>query len=612
MDVLLYLTGVLFLGVAAQWLAWRLRLPAILLLLICGFAAGAITNPIELFGEDLLYPLVSLAVAVVLFEGGLSLRLADLHDAGTVVLRLVTVGVFVTWVLGGFAAWLLLGFDPLMATLVGAILSLTGPTVIVPLLQQVRPSRRVGSIAKWEGIVIDPVAATLALLVFEVVRTQEFNFSASVMQLFLTALVGGGVGIVAAAVTVELLRRFLIPDFLQNAYQLAAVVGAFTVSNQIQHESGLVAVTVFGVALANQRSATIKHLLEFKEHLRVLLISTLFVVLASLVDLRLLFSVGLAQLLFLLALLVIRPLAVLAATVGSPVPWRERAFLAWLAPRGIVSATVASLFAVQLTALADSGAIPAQLAVQARQLAPVTFFVIVSTVVIYGLTAAWVARQLGVAEPAPQGLLFVGAEPFSRAMGEVLAAEGVVVSFVDTNRRNIAAARLAGLPAHCASILSDYVLDEIDLGGIGRLLAMTGSTEVNTLATLEFAHIFGRSAVYQLPVGPAQSRRQDTLPAHLRARPLFAEGVTYTRLVELHGDGATIKKTKLSAEFTFADFQRMYGDSALVLFVIEPQGKLTIVSADQPLAPAIGSNLISLVSPESVPRREDNAASINQ
>lgn len=597
MDVLVYVTGVLVLGVGAQWIAWRLQVPSILLLLVCGFVAGAVTNPLELVGENLLYPLVSLAVAVVLFEGGLSLRFRDLQDVGSVVLRLVTVGVLLTWGLAGLAAWLCLGFDPLMAALAGAILSLTGPTVIIPMLQQIRPSRRVGSIAKWEAIVIDPVAATLAVLTYEVVRTQEFNLSGSASQLELTALVGGVVGLGSAAITVQLLRRYLIPDFLQNAYQLAAVVAAFTLSNELQPESGLVAVTVFGVALANQRSATVKHLMEFKEHLRVLLISTLFVVLASLVDPRLLFSLGPMHLLFLVTLLLIRPIAVWVATVGSRVTWAERVLLSCLAPRGIVSATVASLFAVQLAALADTGDLPASVGWQARQLAPLTFFVIVSTVVIYGIAAPWIARRLGLAEVNRQGLLIVGAEPFARAIGAALVAERIPVTFVDTNRRNIAACRLAGLSGHCANILSDYAQEEIDFSAIGRLLAMTGSTEVNTLATLEFAHVFGRSGVYQLRVSGELVKRDEPLPAHLRARPLFGGDVSYARLVEAFSEGSTVKKTKLSEEFTLADYVAQYGAQAMILFVLEPNGLLRIVSEDQATIAPAGSCLISLVSP---------------
>ena len=542
---LLYFTSVLFLGVLAQWLAWRLRLPAILLLLGFGFLSGPLVNPAELIGTQLVYPIVSLSVAVVLFEGGLSLRLPDVREVRNVIVRLVTLGVLVTWVLATLAAVWTLGFNWPLATLLGAIVALTGPTVIIPLLQHVRPTRRVGAVAKWEGIVIDPVAATLAVLVLEVIRSDQMGAALpnTFWRLLVMTATGLLVGLTITYISVQVLRRYWIPDYLQNSFLLTAVVGAFALSNHLQSESGLIAVTLFGILLANQKSATIKHLVEFKENLRVLLISSLFIVLASMMGLDELRTLGWREVLFVGALLLIRPLAVFAAAVGSALNWRERAFLSCLAPRGIVAATVASLFALELSQHSPD------LASQASRLVPVVFAVIVGTVVIYGLASGPLARRLGIAEPNPQGVLFVGAEPFVRLAAAALHSENFPVLLVDTNHRNIAAARMANLPSRCASILSEYVRDEIDLGGIGRLLAMTGSTEVNTLATMEFATLFGRSEVYQLPVAAVSTRRQEPVASHHRARPLFGDKATFALLAERVAHGALVKKTRLSSEF---------------------------------------------------------------
>ncbi len=595
-TVLLYLALVLALGSIAQWLAWRLRLPAILLLLIFGFAAGAVYDTTSLIPETLLFPAVSLAVAVILFEGGLSLRLGELKEGGPVILRLVTVGALLTWLLAGLAAWWILGLEPMMAALVGAILTVTGPTVIGPLLQHVRPVKRVGTIAKWEGIVIDPVGATLAVLVFEAI--QGATVGDTVGRLLLTAGGGLAMGLVVAGLVIWLLKHHWIPDFLESVILLAFVVGAYATSARLMTESaGLIAVTVFGMALANQRWVTVQHLIEFKEILRVLLISTLFILLASLRELDDLVGLGWPALAFLLALLAIRLIAVFGACVGSKLTLREQLFLAWMAPRGIVAAAIASLFALEMKSEHLAEHLPAAITADAARLVPITFLVIVGTVVVYGLTAAPLARRLKLADPDPQGVLFVGAEPLARAMALMLGAEGYQVFMVDTNHRNISAARMAGLPCLCGGILSEYVHEMLDLGGIGRLLAMTSSSEVNTLATREFDHIFGRAGVYQFPPPPVASKRQEEISQHLRARPLFDPKATYLSLEERFAEGAIVKKTAITDEFTYDDFRALYGNTAMPLFLIEPSGALTVCTADKKPAPQSGQAVIALVDP---------------
>jgi len=284
----LYLAGVLGLGVFAQWLAWRLQLPAIVLLLAFGFNLGVLFGPPEQYiGSEALLPLVSLAVGVILFEGGLSLQFREIRQTGGVVARLVTMGLLVTWGGAALGAHYLMGFSWPMATLLGALLTVSGPTVIVPLLRQVKPTGRMGSVMKWEGIVNDPIGAVLAALVFEVVAHGVNNHVASDSMWLLgkVAVVGLGIGAASAWVVVQLLKRYWLPDFLQIPVILAIVVFVFAISNQIQNESGLVTVTALGVLLANQRTVTVRHVIEFKENLRTLLISVLFIVLSSRVQL---------------------------------------------------------------------------------------------------------------------------------------------------------------------------------------------------------------------------------------------------------------------------------------------------------------------------------------
>jgi NhaP-type Na+/H+ or K+/H+ antiporter len=587
---LAYLPALLALGIGAQWLAWRARLPAILVLLIFGFAVGQFADPDVLFGQELLFSVVSLSVAVILFEGGLSLRIGELRETGRAVFGLITVGILMTWLLTALAAWLLLGFDPGMASLAGAILVVSGPTVIVPLLRHVRPVRHVGSIVKWEGIVNDPIGAVLAVLVFGAVSesTAAAGFQEVVVGMLAglaaTALVGGTIAVVVACILVQMLKRYWVPDFLQNVVFLAAVVSAFTVSNQLRPESGLVAVTVLGIILANQKAARIKHVVEFKENLRVLLISVLFIVLASRLQLDELTRLGVWGFVFLGALLlVVRPAAVFLATLGAGLRLRERLFLAWIAPRGIVAAAVALVFALE--------------AEHAEELVPVTFLVIVGTVTVYGLTAAPLARWLKVADPNPQGILFAGAAPFVQAIAVAVKQQGHHVLLVDTNYGNIAAARMKGLPTCWANVLSEYVREELDLGGIGRLMAMTPNDVVNTMVAQQFTEFFGRAEVYRLAVkGTEADRKEPGWQDHL-GRVLFDAEVGYGRLAGRLAAGAVVKATSLSDEFDYQAFCELYGDSAVVLFVVQETGELTVSTVDNPMTARPGQTLISLVDP---------------
>ena len=590
-HLLIQLTGVIVLGIGASWLSWRFRLPSILLLLVVGFLAGPVTgllDPDALLGE-LLFPVVSLSVAVILFEGGLSLDVAELRDIGRVLRNLITIGVLVTWVGATLLARALLGFDWGLATLLGAILVVTGPTVIVPLMRHVRPSPRVGSAIKWEGIVNDPVGAILAVLVFEIIIAGGLEFSVDTAAVVLKA-VGSGVilGFAGAALLVIALKRYWIPDFLQNPGALAVALAVFAVANLLQEESGLLAVTVMGSALASQKLVSVRHIVEFKENLRVLLISILFIILAARLPLSALLETGASGLLFLGGLiLLVRPATVALATLGTRLNWRERCFLGSMAPRGIVAAAVSSIFALELV---QSGY------QSAEQLIPITFLVIVGTVLVYGVAAAPVARWLRVASPDPQGLLIVGADPWIRSLARALREQGVEVLLVDSNWSHVAAARQSGLQAHFGNVLDEQAMDALDLDGIGRLLALTSNDEVNALAALHFGEVFGRERVYQLaPVGSASSEGDRTIPQHLRGRYLFAPEATHDAITQRFEAGAVLKQNTLRPAFTYEDFRERYGTSALPLFIVREQGQLSVVAAADSINPKPGQTLISLV-----------------
>jgi NhaP-type Na+/H+ or K+/H+ antiporter len=589
-QILIAIASIVSLGIAAEWLAWRIRLPSILVLLLFGFLAGPLSgflNPDEVLG-GMLFPVVSISVAVILFEGGASLRLQDLRRIGGTVRNLVTLGALLSWLLGAAAAYIILDAGVAAALLLGAILVVTGPTVIIPLLRHVRPIHQVGTALKWEGILIDPIGAVLAVLVFEAVITGEFEAATAVAALGLVKTVA--VGTVAAAIGVGVLVLFIdrqwVPDFLQSPLALMIVVTAFAASNVAQPESGLLTATLMGVAVANQKRVDVKHIIEFKENLRVLMISSLFIILAARLSIDDLGQIGVREIGFLAALiLIVRPLAVAISTAGSEFKWRERILMSWIAPRGIVAAAVASIFALELAEAGYAGA---------DRLVSITFLVIIGTVTIYGLTAAPVARLLGVAQPDPQGVLIVGAHPWARAVAAELRDEGVAVRLADTNYSNIAQARMEGLPVYYGSALTEVALDSIELGGIGRLLAMTSNDEVNSLTALHFSGVFGSGSVYQLPSEQVAKSSDKVVPRHLRGQFLFDATATYWALTARFDAGADVKTTNLTETFDYQTFKQRYPD-AIPLFLIGERGRLTVFTTVGPTEPAPGQRLVAIV-----------------
>lgn len=590
-EPLTQLTLIAIFGMGAQWVAWRLRLPSILLLLLSGFLLGPILgwiHPDELLGETL-FPVISVSVGLILFEGGLTLKLRELPENGRVIFRLISLGALVSWVVAALGAYYILGFDWPIAILTGSILIVTGPTVVGPLLRQIRPKGRAGTILKWEGILIDPVGAVLALLVFEVIRLGGVD-SVPIYLLLGTLrslAVGIVLGLFGAGLLVFLLKRYLIPDHLQNGVTLFIIVGLFTLSDLLAPEGGLLTVIIMGIALANQSQVPIHHILEFKENLQVLLLGFLFILLAGRVDFANLSHIGWPSVLFIVLLIVVaRPIGVFLSTWRTPLSNNERLFMIWMAPRGIVAAAISSIFAFQLEALGYP---------EAGALAATILLVIIGTVIFYGLTAGPLARRLGLAEQDPQGLLIVGAHPISRNFATELKKHHVRTLLLDNNYGNIVDSHLEGLEAFYGNALSEETLRELDLSGIGRMLALTGNDDINALAVLHFPDVFGRANVYQLP----SARDGHAAPAHLRGRSLFSSTATYDHIEKLMETGATIKSTALSSSFSYADYLANYEERPPIpLAVVTSDSKLQLFTEDNRPTPKPGQTIISLIPAE--------------
>ena len=591
-HITITIAAVFLVAIACQWLAWRVKLPAIIFLLLAGIAVGPLTHwlvPDQLLG-NLLFPFVSLSVAVILFEGSLTLKFHEIIGLQRVVQNLVTIGMLVTWAVTTIATRLALGFSWEVAFLFGAVMVVTGPTVIVPMLRTVRPKASVANILRWEGILIDPIGATAAVLVYEFIisgggrpglRYWFLGFGEIIM---IGLLIGAAAGYLFGLV----LRRHWIPTYLHNVATLALVFTVFVLSNHLHEESGLLTVTVMGIWLANMKWVDVDEILHFKESLSVILISILFIVLAARITLAEFFELGLgAIIVFGVIQFLARPLNVMVSTAGSKITWPERHLLAWIAPRGIVAAAVSALFAIKLESLGYS---------DASLLVPMTFIVIIGTVMLQSATARPIANWLKVAEPEPRGFLILGANIVARAIASELIEAGFRAKLVSTNWSNIAEARLEGLPTYYGNPVSEHAERNLDLVGIGRLLALTPNEDLNALTTLHYRIEFGPDAIYAIQTKKMKDSVEKMQAAvKRRGRTLFGPKVTYSMLASMLAKGGDIKTTRLTEKFGLEDYQKTHQAKIIPLFAIDPKDRIHVFTAERSPKPEAGWTLLSLV-----------------
>ncbi|WP_111493860.1 MULTISPECIES: cation:proton antiporter [Marinobacter] len=600
-NIVLLLASIGVISLFCQWLAWRVRMPAILFLLAGGIAAGPLLdwlNPQALFG-DLLFPLISLAVAVILFEGSLTLRFSDIKGHGRMVRNLVPVGSIVTCTIGTLAAHWALDIDWEIALLFGAIVVVTGPTVVAPLLRSVKPAAKLANILRWEGIIIDPVGALLAVLVFEgIVSWGQGNVFGHSLYIFAkTLFIGIALGALSGWLTGIALRKHLVPQYLHNAGTLTFMLGVYALSNEMAHESGLLTVTVMGIWMANMKQVPIESILEFKESLSVLLISALFIILAARVEFSAIAELGWSLVAVLAVLMfVARPISVFLSAIGTSLNWREKLFLSWVAPRGIVAAAVSALFAFQLQRVGYESA---------GVLVPLVFIVIIATVTLQSLTARPIATLLKVAQPADYGFLILGANGVARQIGRALQKMDVPVVLTDTNWENVRQARMDNLNVYFGNPVSEHASTHLDLTGIGNLLVISPYKQLNSLATYHFLDWFGGGSVYSLSEGDQdQKARHQTAEKIQQTRGLFGD-VSYAKLASMVSKGYTVKTTQLSEAFTFDDYKAQYEQQALLLFIIDPRDRIQAVTNQTNIKVDKGWVLVSLVPPQPPKERKE-------
>lgn len=593
-DPLLSLVAVGLLSISCQYLAYKIRLPAILPLLIVGIVVGPVFGVLDadaLFG-DLLFPVVSLSVAIILFEGALTLKLGDIAGHGNMVRNLCSVGVLVTWLVAAVAAHYTLDLSWQLSFLFGAIVTVTGPTVIVPMLRTVRPNTNLGNILRWEGIIIDPIGALLAVLVFEFILASQGNAITHTLITFgKTIGIGSLLGLASGYLLGISIRRDWIPHYLLNTAVLTIILGVFAASNYVAHESGLLAVTITGMVLANMKDVDVEDILEFKETLSVLLISGLFILLATRLNLASIEAVGWGALVVIVAIMFIaRPLSVLVSSIGTGLKLNELALLSWIAPRGIIAAAVSALFSLKLEEIGYEGA---------EIIVPMVFLVIIATVVVQSLTSRAVATLLKVRAPAPTGYLIFGSSKFNRMLAKEMINQEMTVTVADTNWDAIREARMMDIPVYFGNPMSDHAARHLNIATFGTVLVMSPYKQLNPPIAYHFEYTLGKEKVWALT-----NNEQSTRPSHQVSKQyaqkltLFDEGVTYGYLASSVAKGATVKTTRLSEEFTFEQYNDEYGMRVLPLIAIDAEGKTYTFIDGNSISPKAGWRVISLILPQ--------------
>lgn len=592
-EAIIALSAIGIVSIVCQWFAWWVKLPAIVFLLIAGIVLGPLTgwlNPEQLFG-DLLFPMVSLSVAIILFEGSLTLKFDEIRGLQKVVRNMLTIGVTITWFSIAVSTHYILHFSWEISLLFGALMVVTGPTVIVPMLRTVRPNAAISNILRWEGIVIDPLGAILAVLIFEVILSMQLQGHASAIHtLYMfgkTLFVGITMGAIAGYLFGIILRKHLLPEYLHNVATLTLVFAVFALSNELSEESGLLTVTIMGIWLANMKNVSVEDILDFKESLSILLISGLFILLAARLEFAQFEALGVgALILFIVIQFVIRPLKVFVSTIGSDLTWQEKILISWIGPRGIVAAAVTALFAIRLQEIGVENA---------ELLVPLAFTIIIGTVMLQGSTSKLIANKLGVAEPDDRGFLIIGANPIARLIAKTLNENGYRTRLTDTSWTNVKSARMEGLETYYGNAVSEHADRHMDLVGLGMVLTLTPQKELNALAGLRYRSEFGSNHVFYLSTDKEGSEQSSRTTVSHGSKILFGNDITFSKLASLISKGADIKQTKLSESFDYEAYQEQYGKRATPLFAFNSKKRLRFFTADEPLIPDQGWTVISLV-----------------
>lgn len=582
---MLELGGIVILGIIAQWVAWRFKIPAILPLILIGLFVGPVSTLITedggkwiepvwngkdgLFPGERLFNFVSLAIAVILFEGGLTLKREEILNVGPSILKLITLGSLVTFIGAGISAHYIFGLSWSISFLFAGLIIVTGPTVIAPILRNVPLKRDVSAVLKWEGILIDPVGALVAVLVFEfIVAGEKNNFTTEALIVFgKIVVVGTVIGFASAYALYHSIKSKLIPHYLLNVVALAMVLAVFVFSDMLEHESGLLSVVIMGLILGNKNVKEIGEILHFKEALSVLLISMLFILLSANInisDLLLLYNWQTVAL-FVVVVFVLRPIAVFLSTANSTLTTNEKLFISWVGPRGIVAAGIASLFGLKLSMLGKDGA---------EYITPLVFMIVLGTVLLNATTARAFAKMVGVFLKVSDGVLIVGASKVSRLIASYLRDNGRHVVLVDTNSEHIECAKKEGLEALEANVYDDDLPEKIEFNDMGYLMALTGSANVNKYAIDKFSKDLGEKGSFRL-ISSEEMKDMTNNPE----KGLFSHTDDFINLSEVVRDYPEIHEVELVSREHYLELILILNAElhSIPVFVKDNNGKIHII-----------------------------------
>jgi len=585
---MLELSGIIILGILAQWVAWKFKIPAILPLILIGLFVGPFSTLLSddgtkwiepiwngqegLFPGDSLFYFVSLAISIILFEGGLTLKLKEVKNVGPVITKLITLGALVTFFCAGLAAHYIFNLSWVVSFLFSSLIIVTGPTVITPILRNIPLKKDVSAVLKWEGILIDPIGALVAVLIFEFIVVGEGSTytKTALMEFGKIILFGTSFGFTFAHALSLAIKKQLIPHYLLNVFTLATVLGVFVLSDIFAHESGLLAVVVMGMVLGNINLPNMKELLYFKESLSVLLISILFILLSANINIEDLLAIynWKTVLLFAIVVFVVRPLGVFLSTIKSTLRINEKLFICWVGPRGIVAAGIASLFGLKLVNMGEKGA---------ELITPLVFMIVLGTVLLNATTARLMAKILGVFLSKSEGILIIGAGKLSRLIAHYLEKNNRHVVLVDSNGTNVRKANEMGLEAIKEDIFAEDLTDNLELSDVGYLLSLTGNAAINQYAIEKFKRQFGENGSYRL-ITPEEMNDAKNNPKE----GVFSHTDDFVKLTEVTRKFPKINEIKLDSKKHFESLIdiTMKDEDIVPLFIKDKTGNLNIIPAN--------------------------------
>ena len=536
---------IIVVGIFSQWLAWRIQWPSIVIMSIAGLLLGPVLglfNPQEALGS-LYSPLISLAVAIILFEGSSSLDVREIRGVSKTVFRIVTFGAFIAWIGGALAAHFIAGLSLEISFIIGGLFIVTGPTVILPLLRNAKLKPRTAAVLKWEGIIVDPFGPLLALFAYEIIKvlTTESLHANYLIHFFLSAIIAVILGYVIGMVVSLMISKGVFPEYLKTPIIISFLLLCFTVAEVIMHETGMLAVTVMGLTIGRTKHyvSSIGHeVSHFVENISVLLTSTIFILLTASLTRETIAEMFTWPIIgfVLVMLFIVRPLSIWLSTIGTELSNSEKMLIGWIAPRGIVALSVSGYFATILLNDGHEGA---------AMLTALTFALVFITVCAHGFSLRPIAKALHLANDTAPGVLLVGANSFSIALAAYLQKMDLPVLISDSSATQLQPAVNKEIPVYHGQILAEHSEYEVDLTPYETILSLTGDAAFNILVSQSYAPKFGHNHTFTLTSNNYKQEGSNKIPFAGKGHLLFHEDAVFTELNKKINTGYTIQEFPL-------------------------------------------------------------------